>query len=82
MAATAAKCEMWRASQPYFAPGDATATLAGAVEPCEAGARTWRDANRIGNTEENWTYRVRTVGLPGGDAGSAGDGEFDFALIR
>jgi uncharacterized delta-60 repeat protein len=80
--AVATKCEVWRAPVPYFMAGDAAATLAGAISPCIAGAVTWRDADRIGNAGENWTYRVRTVGLTAGDVSSAGDGEFDFTLTR
>ncbi len=82
MASAATKCEVWRASVPYFAPGDGSAALAGTISPCGAGAVTWRDANRIGDAEVNWSYRVRTIGAAEGDSTSTEDGEFDFDLMR
>jgi uncharacterized delta-60 repeat protein len=82
MSASATTCEVWRAAVPYFAPEDAGTELAGAITPCGPGATSWRDANRSGDAAQNWTYRVRTVGLSTGNVSSAGDGEFDFALVK
>jgi len=81
MPANATSCEVWRATTPYFNPGDTGTTLAGTLSPCNAGARNWRDAGRSGDPAVNYTYRVRPVGASQLSASNP-VGELDFSLSK
>lgn len=73
--------EIWRATTPYFAPGEPGAEQPGAVSP--ASSMNWSSAAGVGDTETNYTYRVRSVNELSQAVGySQAVGEFDFAFYR
>lgn len=86
----ATQYEVWRGvNNPYFAPG---ADCAGAPTVCTivkqgaGGTASYTHTGGSGNTTNNYTYVVRSVGSANGFAvrsvGSNRVGEFDFALTR
>jgi hypothetical protein len=73
--------EIWRATRPYFAPGEPGSEQPGAVTP--TGSLTWSGAAGVGDSEVNYTYRVHSVNQLTQTVGfSQAVGEFDFSLYR
>jgi hypothetical protein len=73
--------EIWRATTPYFAPGDADTEQAGTVTA--ASSLNWSSAAGVGDPELNYTYRLRSVNALSQVVGfSQAVAEFDFPLQR
>lgn len=81
--ADVARYEIWRATAPYFASGEAGAQMMGTVTPDGIAPLSWSDGAGVGDPELNYTYRVRSVNALSQTIGiSQAVAEFDFALYQ